>query len=305
MDAVVVENVRKSYGKVEAVRGISFSAAKGELFGLIGPDGAGKTTLMRAMCTLIEPDEGRIVMDGMDASADFMKVRADLGYMPQRFSLYQDLSVEQNMKFFADLFGVPAGERERHLKELFRFSRMEPFRKRRASQLSGGMKQKLALSCSLIHRPSILVLDEPTYGVDPISRKEFWDLLRSIGAGGTTIIVSTAYMDEADLCDRVALMHEGRIMAMGAPGDLKKAFRYPLYRITGPDPRGLREFFRGLPGIHATQLFGDSIHASFEEDPQESSWARWRDLAGGRFDPPERQDPSIEDVFLDLIRKET
>ena len=315
MDAISVEKVGKRYGAVEAVRGVSLEVAAGELFGLIGPDGAGKTTLMRAMCTLLEPDEGRILMNGIDIMLNMRDIRARIGYMPQRFSLYQDLSVEQNLHFFANLFGVPHAERDRHMEELYRFSRMEPFKKRRASALSGGMKQKLALSCALIHRPEILILDEPTFGVDPVSRAEFWDLLRSIRAEGTTIIVSTAYMDEADMCDRVALLFGGRIIAAGTPRELKDRYPYPLYRITGRDVHALRVFFAGRAGAagpaspggsgsaraRGIQLFGDSLHVSFSGDPGAGLWEAWRRESGDDLLAWERQEPGIEDVFLELI----
>ncbi len=327
MDAISVEKVGKRYGAVEAVRGVSLEVASGELFGLIGPDGAGKTTLMRAMCTLLEPDEGRILMNGIDTMRNMREIRARIGYMPQRFSLYQDLSVEQNLHFFANIFGVPHAERDHHMEELYRFSRMEPFKKRRASALSGGMKQKLALSCALIHRPEILVLDEPTFGVDPVSRAEFWELLRSIRAAGTTIVVSTAYMDEADMCDRVVLLFGGKIIAGGTPRELKAGYPYPLYRITGRDLHALRVFFAGGAGAAGSsdslgnegpispggsgsararargiQLFGDCLHASFSGDPDAGLWEAWRRESGDDLLSWERQEPGIEDVFLELIR---
>ena len=303
MEAIHIEDVEKRFGGVEAVRGVSLSISEGELFGLIGPDGAGKTTLMRSMCTLLEPDGGRILIGGLDVAKNVMRIRSNIGYMPQRFSLYPDLSVEQNLRFFAELFDVPASDREKHMEELYRFSRLEPFKKRQASALSGGMKQKLALSCALIHRPDILVLDEPTFGVDPISRKEFWSMLGSIRDEGKTIVVSTAYMDEADLCDRVALLFEGETIALGTPEELKGGYRYPLYRITGHRVRRLRDFFREAPGVHDTRLFGDSIHVSFTDEPAESSWLEWRASLGGEMERWEREKPSIEDVFLDLIEE--
>ncbi|MCU0639736.1 MAG: ATP-binding cassette domain-containing protein, partial [Candidatus Krumholzibacteria bacterium] len=236
-----------------------------------------------------------------------------------------------------DLFGVPHGERDRHMEELYVFSRMEPFKKRRASALSGGMKQKLALSSALVHRPEILILDEPTFGVDPVSRAEFWDLLRSIRAGGTTIVVSTAYMDEADMCDRVALLFGGEIIAGGTPRELKAGYPYPLYRITGRDLHALRIFFDGAAGADSagadsvmahgaagaagssdslenpgaagdgsalargTQLFGDSLHVSFSGDPDAGLWETWRRESGDDLLAWERQEPGIEDVFLELI----
>jgi ABC-2 type transport system ATP-binding protein len=302
MEIIRITEVKKSYRGVEALRGIDLSIAEGELFGFIGPDGAGKTTLMRAMCTLIRPDEGHILIRGLDVTKNVSRMRSSVGYMPQRFSLYRDLSVEQNLRFYADLFGVRRDERDRLMEELYRFSRLAAFRHRRADELSGGMKQKLALSCALVHRPDILVLDEPTFGVDPISRAEFWDLLGRIRADGTTIVISTAYMDEADRCDRVALMFAGRAVAVGRPGELKARFRYPLYRITGSDVRDIRDFFRKAGVARDTQLFGDSVHVSFAEDPDGALWRRWQGELGGRIERWERQAPGIEDVFLELIR---
>ncbi len=302
MEAIRIENVEKRFGDVEAVRGVSLSVSEGELFGLIGPDGAGKTTLMRSMCTLLEPDVGSISISGLDVSSNATRIRSMIGYMPQRFSLYPDLSVEQNLRFFAELFEVPTDDLERHIEELYRFSRLEPFKKREAAALSGGMKQKLALSCALVHRPDIFVLDEPTFGVDPISRKEFWSMLRSIRGEGKTIIVSTAYMDEADLCDRVALLFDGKVIALGTPGELKEGYRYPLYRITGSEVRRIRDFFRDVSSVHDTRLFGDSVHVSFDGAPPDSAWEEWRESSGGTIERWEREMPSIEDVFLDLIR---
>jgi ABC-2 type transport system ATP-binding protein len=301
MNQIVVQNFHKKFGSVHAVRGVSLELKPGELYGLIGPDGAGKTTLIRAICTLLVPDEGSITVAGHDVRREMSAVRRILGYMPQRFSLYQDLTVEQNMRFFADLFEVPREEREKRFERLYRFSRLGPFKNRLAGNLSGGMKQKLALSCALIHTPQILVLDEPTYGVDPVSRQEFWAILKEIRREGTTILVSTAYMEEADLCDRIALMFNGKFQAEGTPDDLKKQYPYPLYRIVGKDLRALRSWFEQRPEVHGTQLFGDVLHVSFRQDPDVSSWKIWQQQAAGELQQWQRQQPSIEDVFLDLI----
>ncbi|MBN1885045.1 MAG: ABC transporter ATP-binding protein [Candidatus Krumholzibacteriota bacterium] len=301
-DAIQIEAMQKRYGDVEAVRGITLSIGEGELFGFIGPDGAGKTTLMRSMCTLLEPDGGRILVRGMDVSRDVYGIRAVLGYMPQRFSLYPDLSVEQNMRFFADLFGVPAADRDERIEELYRFSRMAAFRKRKAAALSGGMKQKLALSCALVHRPEVLVLDEPTFGVDPVSRTEFWSLLGRIRADGTTVVVSTAYMDEADRCDRVALVFDGDAIALGTPAELRGRYPWPLFRVTGRDVRGLRSFFADTGAARDIQLFGDSLHVSFDGEPPRERLGEWRSVLGDRLDEWTRIEPSIEDLFLDLLR---
>ena len=304
MDAIEIANFRKQYGPVEAVRNVSLSVRENELFGLIGPDGAGKTTLMRAVCTLLAPDAGTIRVQGLDVAQHIAETRARLGYMPQRFSLYQDLSVEQNLRFFADLFRVPKAERQKRLEQLYRFSRLEPFRKRKAGALSGGMKQKLALSCALIHTPEILVLDEPTFGVDPVSRQEFWEILRSIREEGTAILVSTAYMDEADQCDRVALMHRGEIAAVGSPAQIKGGFPYPLYRAGGKYVRALHRFCAGRTGVHTTHRFGDALHVSFDLRPTTEDWEGWVRASQGNLDLWEPHPPSMEDVFMEFIRDE-
>lgn len=300
MDAIEVEGFQKRYGDVEAAKGVCLCVKTGEVFGLIGPDGAGKTTLLRSICTLLRPDSGTIRVLGRDVSLEVAAIRALLGYMPQRFSLYQDLSVAQNLRFFADLFQVPGETRARRMEELYRFSRLGSFKKRKAGALSGGMKQKLALSCALIHTPEVMVLDEPTFGVDPVSRQEFWALLGAIRDSGTTILVSTAYMDEADRCDRVALMHRGEIRTVGTPQEVKRTYRYPLYRVTGGDVRTLRAFFSGRPEVQGTQLFGDAVHVSFHQRPETADWVRWQQTAEGGLTRWAEQQPSIEDVFMAL-----
>ena len=302
-EALRLEACWKRYGQVEAVRGVSLAVQRGELFGLIGPDGAGKTTLMRLVCTLLVADEGRLQVLGLDPERERAQIRARLGYMPQRFSLYPDLSVEQNLRFFADLFQVPAREQESRLERLYAFSRLAPFKKRKAGALSGGMKQKLALSCALIHTPDLLVLDEPTFGVDPVSRLEFWEILRTLHREGVSILVSTAYMDEADLCQRVALMHQGQIAASGSPDQVRAAFPYPLYQIRGADLPALQTFFRGLPLVWDTQAFGDCLHVSFRQAPASTDWEDWQRQAPGQLRQWQVQPPSMEDVFMELARE--
>ncbi len=301
MNAIEIDGLKKFYGSVEAVKGVSFAVQQGELFGLIGPDGAGKTTLLRTVCTLLTPDAGHVGVSGLDIQKDRAKIRASVGYMPQRFSLYQDLSVAQNLRFFADLFGVPKQERAQRAERLYRFSRLKPFQDRKAGALSGGMKQKLALMCALIHIPKVLVLDEPTFGVDPVSRQEFWEILTAIRQEGTAILVSTAYMDEADLCDRVALMHQGKIHALGTPEALRTLYRFPLYRATGEYVYALRDFFARQPEVTATQLFGDAVHVSFFQKPELALWDRWMQQNPGLLKQWHSQRPSIEDVFMDVV----
>jgi ABC-2 type transport system ATP-binding protein len=299
MNAIEISNVVKTFGQTAALKDISLSVQEKELFGIIGPDGAGKTTLMRTICTLMAPDSGNIMVLDMDGRRQIVAIRSRLGYMPQRFSLYQDLSVEQNLRFFADLFQVPEGERKDRMERLYAFSRLVPFKKRKAGALSGGMKQKLALSCALIHTPEVLILDEPTVGVDPLSRQEFWEILHSIQQEGKTILVSTAYRDEADQCDRVALMHRGRIIVSGTPAEVKAGFSYPLYRVHGRDARALRRFFAGLPQVQTTQLFGDAVHISFQQRPDEHDWTAWQRDSEDNLQGWEPQQPSMEDVFME------
>ena len=304
MSAIIIEDFHKNYQDLAAVKGISLTIDRGELFGLIGPDGAGKTTLMRSVCTLLKPSRGLIRVAGYDAAREILAVRKILGYMPQRFSLYQDLTVSQNLQFFADLFQVPANERDSRLERLYQFSRLAPFKNRLAGALSGGMKQKLALSCALIHTPEILVLDEPTYGVDPLSRQEFWEIIAAIQKEGATILVSTAYMEEAEICDRVALMHMGKIVSVGFPHAIKKKYPYPLYRLQGNDLAVLRNYFRSLEQVHDTQLFGAAIHVSFLSQPKTEEWASWQEKLGDNLRLWHQHPPSMEDVFMELIREE-
>jgi ABC-2 type transport system ATP-binding protein len=301
--AIHISNIKKSFGTVEAVRSVTININRGELFGLIGPDGAGKTTLFRTICTLLKPDEGQILVSGKNIATEVSAVRKILGYMPQRFSLYPDLTVEQNLRFFAEIFNVTESEHKKRLDQLYGFSKLKPFKNRKAGALSGGMKQKLALSCALIHTPEILVLDEPTFGVDPVSREEFWEILAEIQREGTTIFVSTAYMEEAELCDRIAFMHLGEVINRGQPDQIIDEFFYPLYKIKGNFVRELEKFFKNLPLVHSIQLFGDAVHITFLKNPEISDWQEWQNKTRGNLKNWQRQRPSIEDVFLESIKK--
>jgi ABC-2 type transport system ATP-binding protein len=231
MPAVQAADLHKKFQTVTALAGVSFSVDEGALFGLIGADGAGKTTLFRILVTLVPADSGSAAVLGKNVEKEFTEIRTLVGYMPQRFSLYQDLSVRENLHFFADVFGVPATERQARMERLLSFSRLGPFQDRRAGNLSGGMKQKLALSCALIHTPRLLILDEPTTGVDPVSRKEFWDILFELKRQGITILVSTPYMDEATHCDSLLLLHKGEVLRQGTPAALLSAYPLTLYKI--------------------------------------------------------------------------
>jgi ABC-2 type transport system ATP-binding protein len=296
---IVLDDLRKSYGDTMALRGLSLAVNRGELFGLIGPDGAGKTTAMRITCGLVLPDGGSAKVLGFDCSSESRSVKERLGYMPQRFSLYQDLSVAENLRFFADMFGVSGDERRKREDRLMEFSRLGPFRARRARDLSGGMKQKLALSCTLIHTPDVLVLDEPTTGVDPISRKEFWNILNELVSEGLAVLVSTPYMDEAALCHRVALVHRGTMIAVGTPEEVTGHFRRKILEITGREIHEAWLRLRREPSLVAeVHRFGDRLHVVHDTALQADGIRR--NLAGldVAFDTVE---PTVEDTFVTLM----
>ena len=299
MSAIKVENISKSFGKVKALDSISFDVKRGELFGLIGPDGAGKTTLFRVLATLLNPDEGGAEVDGFDIVKDYHAIRERVGYMPGRFSLYQDLTVEENLNFFAALFGVKVEDSYDLVAPIYR--QIEPFKNRRAGKLSGGMKQKLALSCALIHRPSVLFLDEPTTGVDAVSRSEFWDMLANLKQRGITILVSTPYMDEASRCDRVALCNEGRILGIDTPTNIVAGFDVPLYSVQADNMYQLLLAVRKATGVVECYPFGESHHlitnAKFDVKQFKTELA---DVQGLCIEPTE---PSIEDMFIKLMKQ--
>jgi len=257
-------SLNKHFGTTEALKDISFEVSKGEIFGLIGPDGAGKTTLFRILTSLILADSGTATVNGLDVVKDYAELRKHIGYMPGRFSLYQDLTVEENLNFYATIFNTTIQENYYLIKDIYKY--IEPFKHRRAGKLSGGMKQKLALSCALIHKPEVLFLDEPTTGVDPVSRKEFWEMLRRLKEDGITIIVSTPYMDEANLCDRIALMQSGRIFSIETPANIVKQFPKKLYKVESDNNYALLEKLRGNPQIESVFMFGDNLHVTFKEE---------------------------------------
>jgi ABC-type multidrug transport system ATPase subunit len=267
--SVNISEVSKSYNSVKAIQDISLSIGKGELFGFIGPDGAGKTTLFRILTTLLLPDKGYAIVEGYDTVKDYKKIRSIVGYMPGRFSLYQDLSVEENLNFFASIFKTTLKENYDLVKDIYK--QIEPFKTRPAGKLSGGMKQKLALSCALIHKPVILFLDEPTTGVDAVSRKEFWDMLAKLKEEGITIVVSTPYMDEASRCDRVALIQEGKILSVDSPGGIVSSYEIPLLAVKSADMYHLLFDVLDYPGTIRAYRSGEFIHAAVkkEEKPEE------------------------------------
>jgi ABC-2 type transport system ATP-binding protein len=294
-----ITDLHKSYGDTVAVDGLSLEVNAGEIFGLIGPDGAGKTTSMRIACGLVLPASGTAEIMGFDVVHEPMKVKEHIGYMPQRFSLYPDLTVTENLRFFADLYEVPRAERAEREERLMQFSRLGPFRDRRAAQLSGGMKQKLALSCTLIHTPDLLILDEPTTGVDPLSRQEFWSILRELAASGQALLVSTPYMDETAQCHRVALMHRGRVLAGGVPSEVTNGFKRRLLEITGDEVDIARRVLTraAIPGVSVNR-FGDRLHVVYDDESQESA-VRYR--IGGTKIEMKAVAPTIEDTFVSLM----
>jgi ABC-2 type transport system ATP-binding protein len=305
MDPIVVRELHKSYGKVQAVQGVSFSVERGSIFGLIGPDGGGKTTLMRIIVSLLSFGSGEVLFQGRRVDREPDYVRAHVGYMPQRFSLYQDLTVEENLRFFGDLFQVPRGEVEARKERMYEFSGLAPFRTRRAGALSGGMKQKLALSCMLLHAPEVVVLDEPTFGVDPVSRADFWGILQSLRGQGITILVSTAYMDEALLCDRVGLIYNGRILAADFPGRLSGHFTDPLFLVDTDSPLPAYEALRAGSLCGECTLFGEGVHFTLAPGATPEAVAEYLRAQGISLRAVRPVTPGLEDLFLMLMKEET
>lgn len=300
--AITVEGVTKRYGSLTALDGISLTVERGELFGLIGPDGAGKSTLYRILATLLTPDSGKASMLGLDTVADYRTLRKRIGYMPERFSLYQDMSVMENLRFFATLFGVRIEDSFDLIAPIF--SQLKRFPDRMAGKLSGGMKQKLALSCALIHRPDILLLDEPTTGVDAVSRSEFWDTLGILREKGITIMVSTSYMDEATRCERIAIMDKGRILESGTPTAIVGKSGERLFNASARDMFGLLTALREMPGVADCYTFGATLHVE-AADGFDAAGIERKLAAEGMTDakifPAQR---TIEDVFIKLTRDE-
>jgi ABC-2 type transport system ATP-binding protein len=302
MSTVVVNRLSKVYGKekVKAVEEVSFSVAKGELFGLIGPDGAGKTSIFRMLTTLLLPDGGNASVDGFDVVKDYKKIRATVGYMPGRFSLYQDLTVEENLNFFATVFGTSIQENYHLIKDIY--VQIERFKDRRAGKLSGGMKQKLALCCALIHKPTVLFLDEPTTGVDPVSRKEFWDMLKRLKAEGITIIVSTPYMDEATLCDRIALIQGGKILSIETPENIMKSYGDTLYAIKASNMFSLLKNLTTYEKTINSYAYGEYAHASFSNISSGQEVQQFLVDKGLTDVVVNRTEPTIEDCFIKLLK---
>ena len=296
---VKFENINKSYNGIEAVRDINFSVEKGELFGLIGPDGAGKTTIFQMLTTVLLPDTGTITFDGKNVVDEYKYVRKKVGYMPGKFALYQDLSVTENLEFFATIFGTTIEANYEIIKDIYQ--QLEPFGHRRAGALSGGMKQKLALSCALIHKPLVLVLDEPTFGVDAVSRAEFWDMLKSLKARGVTILVSTPYMDEALLCDRVALIQKGTILKIDTPHAIEEQFERNLYVVRTEKVYPVLQFLRNDLGFEHSYTFGQEIHIYSDEVLDvDAVTEKIKSACPVEFSMREGK-ANIEDCFMDMM----
>ena len=304
MNAVVVENIIKTYGKkkeVTALSDISFNVEQGELFGIIGPDGAGKTSLFRILTTLLIADSGKATVDGFEVVKDYKAIRNRVGYMPGRFSLYPDLSVEENLNFFATIFNTTIGENYDLIKNIY--VQIEPFKDRKAGKLSGGMKQKLALSCALIHRPSVLFLDEPTTGVDAVSRKEFWEMLKGLKKQGITILVSTPYMDEASLCDRVALIQSGKILSINTPQGVVDSFSKPLWAVKSTRMLPLLNELQQKDFIENAYPFGEYHHVVMKDGSGEEKLQQLIQNRSNESTVGEKVKADIEDCFIALMRK--
>lgn len=302
---VTVNNITKTYNKgtVKAVDTVSFSVEKGELFGLIGPDGAGKSSIFRLLTTLLLPDSGTASVGGYDVVKDYRKIRSNVGYMPGRFSLYQDLTIEENLHFFATVFNTTVDKNYHLIEDIY--VQLAPFKKRRAGKLSGGMKQKLALCCALIHKPAVLFLDEPTTGVDPVSRKEFWEMLKRLKRQGITILVSTPYMDEAMLCDRIALMQNGKVLSIDTPEGIINTYPSVLYAVKADNMAMLLHHLVQYPSIVDSYAFGEHAHAVFSPDNVGNTAVELTEyLSKNGLQAIEVKPirPTIEDCFIKLLK---
>ncbi len=300
--AIVAQGLTRSFPRVRAVDALSFDVGAGEIFGLVGPDGAGKTTTLRMLAGILPPDSGTAIIAGVDVVREPERAKHMLSYMPQRFGLYEELSVDENIRFYADLFGVPPDERNQRAMQLLRAAGLSEYRSRFAGQLSGGMKQKLGLVCALIHRPKVVLLDEPTTGVDPVSRRDFWRILYELLAEGVAILTSTAYLDEAERCHRVALLHHGKLLFCDEPARLKANMTKSVIVIRSADPRHLRSTLEGFSGISSLVLHGDGVRIVVDDAALRIPEFRTK-LKGANvpFDWIDVVEPAIEDIFVDVV----
>ena len=299
MSIVIAENLTRKFGELTAVDRLNIEIAEGEIFALVGPDGAGKTTSLRMLCGLMNPTGGRAIVTGLDVATSPDEVKDHIGYMAQKFGLYTDLTVQENMDFYADLFGIVGKERKDLSEQLLKMTRMEPFRDRQAGKLSGGMKQKLALMCTLLHKPRVLFLDEPTNGVDPVSRRDFWAILYSLVREGLTVIVATAYLDEAERANRVGMMHLGKLIRCATPAALRNELTEACYSVTSPDLRKTRTQLLQEPGVVAVQPSGADLHLFLDE-----ALGSVEKLSSLLHFTYRRIQPSLEDVFIALVKRE-
>ena len=299
MPSITIQQISKSYDKLQALSDINFSVEQGELFGLIGPDGAGKTTLFKILTTLLIPDKGEAFVEGLHTVKDYKKIRRIIGYMPGKFSLYQDLSVEENLNFFATIFGTTVKDNYHLIEEIY--TQIEPFKKRRAGKLSGGMKQKLALCCALIHEPKVLFLDEPTTGVDAVSRAEFWEMLKRLKQRGIAILVSTPYMDEASLCERIALIQEGRILQIDTPDNIRQSFQKPLFAVKAKNFYRLLQDLRKQEFAERVEPFGEYLHLTATSNTTQQEISNYLLQKNYQDIEVEPTTATIEDVFLQLM----
>jgi ABC-2 type transport system ATP-binding protein len=306
MDAIKTENLTKTFGGLTAVESLNLQVAEGEIFGLVGPDGAGKTTTMRLLSTILDPTSGEAWVAGHSIGKEPETIKEKIGYMSQRFGLYPDLTVMENILFYADIYGVPRKGREERINRLLSFSNLTPFKKRQAGNLSGGMKQKLGLTCALIHTPEVLFLDEPTNGVDPVSRRDFWRILYQLLKEKVTIFISTAYLDEAERCNRIGLIHKGKILALGIPEEMKRLMKGTILEIRSDQPRGVTALLREHYDPDSVGLFGDRVHL-ISERPEDDSKKAEKLMGEANFHslgimPIE---PSLEDVFISVVSQQT
>lgn len=296
---IKIENISKSYGSVNALHDMNIHVQKGQLYGLIGPDGAGKTTLFRILTSLLIPDSGTANLMGFDTVKDYKNIRNIVGYMPGNFSLYLDLSVEENLNFFATIFNTTIEENYHLIEDIYKM--LEPFKHRRAGDLSGGMKQKLALSCALIHKPDILLLDEPTTGVDPVSRKEFWEMLKKLQKGGLTTFVSTPFLDDAELCDEVALIQDGHILSVDTPQNIAVGFPHKLWKVVTHNNYSSLNALENMPKAISSFAFGDSVHLATEDIVNQLDIDNYLQKYNIKAERIEQIEANIEDSFMELM----
>lgn len=305
MDHIIrTEKLCRDFDRAHALRELDLVVQQGELFGLVGPDGAGKTTVMRILAGILPPTSGNAWVDGISVNDSPEKIKEHIAYMPQRFGLYSDLTVIENLLFYADLFRVPRRERARRIERLFEFSRLRPFQDRYAAALSGGMKQKLALACALIHSPRLLLLDEPTNGVDPVSRRDFWRILNDLLRDGISILVSTAYLDEAERAHRVGLMNKGTLIRCGEPRALKKSIRGNYFELVASETARVKEILANLPVVLDLNLFGEGLHIGLDEGADPALIRQALEEQGIETLSLRPINPTVEDVFLSLMRRE-